>query len=51
MAKDKRTSFRMTKGLLKRLKQYALDHEVSLATVIRVACETYLNKKSSGKNE
>ena len=45
MSKDEiQTSLRMSKDLLKRLKQYALDHEKSLATVVREACEEFLNK-------
>ena len=45
MSKDEiQTSLRMSKDLLKRLKQYALDNDISLATVIREACEEYLQK-------
>ena len=45
MSKDEiQTSLRMSKDLLKRLKQYALDNEKSLATVVREACEEFLNK-------
>lgn len=45
MTKDEiQTSLRMSKDLLKRLKQYALDHDISLATVVREACEEYLKK-------
>jgi predicted DNA-binding protein len=45
MSKDEiQTSLRMSKELLKRLKQYALDHDISLATVVREACEEYLKK-------
>ena len=45
MSKDEiQTSLRMSKDLLKRLKQHALDHDISLATVIREACEEYLKK-------
>ena len=45
MSKDEiQTSLRMSKDLLKRLKQYALDHDISLATVVREACEEYLKK-------
>ena len=45
MSKDEiQTSLRMSKELLKRLKQYALDHDISLATVVRDACEEYLKK-------
>ena len=49
MPKDEiQTSLSMSRELLKRLKQYALDHDISLATVVREACEEYLknnNKK------
>lgn len=45
MPKDEiQTSLRMSKDLLKRLKQYALDNDISLATVVREACEQYLEK-------
>ena len=45
MSKDEiQTSLRMSRELLKRLKQYALDHDISLATVVREACEEYLKK-------
>lgn len=45
MEKDEiQTSLRMTKDLLKRLKQYALDHDVSFANVVRDACEDYLKR-------
>jgi predicted DNA-binding protein len=43
MSKDEiQTSLRMSRDLLRRLKQYALDHDISLATVVREACEDYL---------
>ena len=45
MSKDEiQTSLRMSKDLLKRLKQHALDHDISFATVVREACEEYLKK-------
>lgn len=48
MSKDEiQTSLRMSKDLLKRLKQFALDNDISLATVVREACEQYLDKEKS----
>ena len=48
MSKDEiQTSLRMSKDLLRRLKQYALDHDISLATVVREACEEYLGKEKN----
>jgi hypothetical protein len=48
MEKDEiQTSLRMSKDLLKRLKQYALDNDKSLASVVVTACEEYLRKHKS----
>jgi hypothetical protein len=39
------TSVRMSKDLLKRAKQYALDHDTSLTVIFVEALEQYLARK------
>ena len=42
---DIRTTWRMSKSLLKRLKQYALDKDITVTAVAEEAFEEYLNKR------
>lgn len=46
MEKEVQTSLRMPKDLLKRGKQYALDKEISFASVVIKALEEYLDRNT-----
>ncbi|MFB5600870.1 MAG: hypothetical protein ACE5SW_11670 [Nitrososphaeraceae archaeon] len=46
MEKEVQTSLRMPKDLLKRGKQYALENDISFASVVIKALEEYLDRNT-----
>jgi len=46
---DVRTTWRMSKSLIKQLKQYALDHDATLTAIAVEAFQEFLQKKKKEK--
>lgn len=46
---DVRTTWRMSKSLIKQLKQYALDHDTTLTAIAVEAFQEFLHRKKKDK--
>jgi predicted transcriptional regulator len=44
-----KTSFRLRKSLVKRVKQYALDNDTSVTNILEEALEDFLARKKGSK--
>jgi hypothetical protein len=48
---DVRTTWRMSKSLIKQLKQYALDHDTTLTAIAVEAFQEFLHRKKKDKQK